>query len=324
MIKLSRFAICAVISLALIPKTNISAQSLENANSWSYWLQDIELDQLQRAPYALNVIDYSKDGDQASAFTSQEIDQLKSASQPSKIVVSYLSIGEAEEGRFYFKKSWVKKGKPTSRAPEFLIAKNPDFPDNYKVRYWLPEWQRLIFGIKSGARKSYLDRIIDANFDGVYLDIIDAFENGAIVKERGRNRAAKEMAQFVIKLAEYARNTRGKTNFIVIPQNGATIINLLPANLRTKYLQTIDAIGVEDTFFFGDKDEDNELDPQEDVISALGSFISAGRRVYSIDYLLDPQKVGQFKQLACQNLYVPQVSRRDLDVLTLHGIADCN
>jgi len=40
------------------------------------------------------------------------------------------------------------------------------------VRYWDADWQALIYG-HSGA---YLDRILSAGFDGVYLDIIDGFE----------------------------------------------------------------------------------------------------------------------------------------------------
>jgi cysteinyl-tRNA synthetase len=36
----------------------------------------------------------------------------------------------------------------------------------------MKEWQDIIFGDADG----YLDRIMNAGFDGVYLDIIDAFE----------------------------------------------------------------------------------------------------------------------------------------------------
>ena len=37
---------------------------------------------------------------------------------------------------------------------------------------WNKDWQNIIYGNEN----SYLNKIIDANFDGVYLDIIDAFE----------------------------------------------------------------------------------------------------------------------------------------------------
>ena len=56
--------------------------------------------------------------------------------------------------------------------PGWLSEENGDWHGNYKVHYWDPEWQEIIFG-NAG---SYLKKILDAGFDGVYLDIIDAFE----------------------------------------------------------------------------------------------------------------------------------------------------
>lgn len=100
-------------------------------------------------------------------FTSTEINQLKNKSNGGKrLVISYMSIGEAENYRYYWQTSW------SSNKPTWLDAENPDWPGNFKVKYWEQEWQNIIFGNDS----SYLHKIIGANFDGVYLDIIDAFE----------------------------------------------------------------------------------------------------------------------------------------------------
>ncbi len=84
----------------------------------------------------------------------------------SRLVISYMSIGEAENYRYYWQAGWGPNN------PSWIAAANPDFPDNYKVRYWDPEWQAIIYGNDA----SYLKKILDAGFDGVYLDIIDAFE----------------------------------------------------------------------------------------------------------------------------------------------------
>jgi len=57
----------------------------------------------------------------------------------------------------------------------FLAAVLMSFPDwtgNYKVKFWEAEWQNIIYGNEN----SYLKKILDAHFDGVYLDIIDTFE----------------------------------------------------------------------------------------------------------------------------------------------------
>jgi cysteinyl-tRNA synthetase len=64
--------------------------------------------------------------------------------------------------------SWENRFSP---PPAWIEEENPDWPGNYKVRYWMEEWQRILMG----RDDSCLDRIMDAGFDGVYLDIIDAF-----------------------------------------------------------------------------------------------------------------------------------------------------
>jgi cysteinyl-tRNA synthetase len=102
-----------------------------------------------------------------SEYTVPEIAQLKTKQNGGKrLVVSYMSIGEAEDYRYYWQDGW------SAHPPEWLEKENPDWEGNYKVKYWHEEWQEIICGTNS----SYLKRILDAGFDGVYLDIIDAFE----------------------------------------------------------------------------------------------------------------------------------------------------
>ncbi len=102
-----------------------------------------------------------------SAFSATQIAALRTKpSGARRLVLCYMSIGEAETYRYYWKASW-KPGSPSWLEPE-----NPDWAGNYKVRYWDPAWQAIITGNDS----SYLKRILDAGFDGVYLDIVDGFE----------------------------------------------------------------------------------------------------------------------------------------------------
>lgn len=101
------------------------------------------------------------------AFTAGEIEELRiKANGGSRLVVCYMSIGEAEDYRYYWNPLW------NSAKPEWLDAVNPDWPGNYKVKYWEPAWQDIIYGNED----SYLSKILNAGFDGVYLDIIDGFE----------------------------------------------------------------------------------------------------------------------------------------------------
>src|SRR5574344_433303 len=104
---------------------------------------------------------------ESEPFTAAEISSLKTkACGGTRLVISYMSIGEAEDYRWYWQNSW-KTG-----APSFLAQENPDWAGNYKVKYWDSDWQNIIYGNDN----SYLKKIIDAGFDGVYLDIVDAFE----------------------------------------------------------------------------------------------------------------------------------------------------
>jgi cysteinyl-tRNA synthetase, unknown class len=115
--------------------------------------------------YDLLIMDlFFKDG---TPFSASEIRQLRNKANGGKrLVISYMSIGEAEDYRYYWQTQWG------STPPSFLEAENPDWPGNFKVKYWDAEWKSIIYGNDN----SYLKKIINAGFDGVYLDIIEGFE----------------------------------------------------------------------------------------------------------------------------------------------------
>jgi len=100
-------------------------------------------------------------------FTESEITLLKTkANGATRLVICYMSIGEAEDYRYYWQGGWA------TGNPSWLLEENPDWAGNYKVKYWESDWQSIIFG----NADSYLFQIISAGFDGVYLDIIDGYE----------------------------------------------------------------------------------------------------------------------------------------------------
>lgn len=102
-----------------------------------------------------------------SMFTAAEVEALRAkANGGRRLIVSYMSIGEAEDYRYYWDQDWKFKN------PEWLRRENKSWKGNYKVWYWHPEWKSIIH---SGT-DSYLSRIVTAGYDGVFLDIIDAFE----------------------------------------------------------------------------------------------------------------------------------------------------
>lgn len=122
------------------------------------------IDAISNTLYDIIIIDCFYNGE---LLTSNDIAQLKTKHYITpRLVISYMSIGEAEDYRYYWQTGW------DSSKPDWIEAENSDWEGNYKVKYWETDWQNIIYG----STDSYLDKIMSVGFDGVYLDIIDAFE----------------------------------------------------------------------------------------------------------------------------------------------------
>ncbi|MFC1935078.1 endo alpha-1,4 polygalactosaminidase [Chloroflexota bacterium] len=133
-------------------------------NSSSYPNKENFLNAIKNTHYDVLIIDAFYDSD---ILRSDDVATLQTKPNGvSRLVIAYMSIGEAEDYRYYWQNSW------TSNPPSWLEKENPNWYGNYKVRYWDSAWQDIIYGNDT----SYLRKILDAGFDGVYLDIIDAFE----------------------------------------------------------------------------------------------------------------------------------------------------
>jgi cysteinyl-tRNA synthetase len=235
-------------------------------------------------------------------MSPEEVAHLRGPS--GRPVLAYLSIGEAESYRPYWRAEWTRKG----GRPAFLGPENPDWKGNFKVRYWLPAWQAIIRG--------RLEALVATGFDGVYLDIIDAYEFwGPGGEKPERKTAADDMVGFVTSLAESARATRPR--FALVPQNGAGLLDAVSPARAALYLDAVDGIGAEDSFFFGEKDEDNRWAPQTETLAALDRFRAAGRVVLAVDYLTQTASARRFVEAARARGFVPYVGRRALDRLVI-------
>lgn len=128
-------------------------------NPQTYQSKEAFLADLKKTNYDLILIDLFF---QEKPFTADEVIALKKkANGGQRLIICYLSIGEAEDYRHYWQKEWK------TQRPTWLTEENPHWKGNYKVRYWEAEWKKIIL--------NYLDQIVAARFDGVYLDIIDAY-----------------------------------------------------------------------------------------------------------------------------------------------------
>ena len=305
--RFSPFIKVGIVTLLCLPLfNNTSAQTLQDVKSWLYQLQRMNIDSIAASSYDLVVMDYSSDGSVDGEFTSSQIQQLKNSG---KIVLSYMSIGEAEDYRFYWQSGW------TEGNPSWLGPTNPAWEGNYKVRYWMDGWKQIIMG----SPDAYLDKIIAAGFDGIYLDIIDAYYFFGPEGDMPENdNSANDMIQFVIEMADYASANCSCSNFYILPQNGASIIDDGSADSSTIYLQKIHGIGAEDTYFFGDLDENNPYDLQTYEHGLLKQFRDAGNLVIAVDYVTEIAIIDSFYVFAEADGFIPFATVRELDTLMIN------
>lgn len=142
-------------------------RSLDEVKNFLYLLnpskfnsKDEYLRALKSSEYDLLIIEPTLNG---SFFTKDEIEQLKYKKNGSRrLVIAYFSIGEAEDYRFYWEKSWSKK------LPDWIVEENENWEGNYIVKYWSKEWQEMV--------KEYQRRLESIGVDGYYLDTIDSFQ----------------------------------------------------------------------------------------------------------------------------------------------------
>ena len=244
--------------------------------TWAYQLHGIDPDEIAKLPVDLMVVDYSREGDEAGAFTPADLANMKrrpdGGSQEGDLLHEHRGGGGLS---LLLAAGW---GKPATK-PAWLDDENPAWEGNYKVRYWDPAWKAVIFG----SANAYLDKIIAAGFDGVYLDIVDGFEYWRDEKKE-RADADREMIRFVTELATYAR--RKRPDFWIVPQNGEALLE------DAGYRRVISAQAKEDLFYgLGGDGKANKKGDVGECLDCLAPARDAGIPILVVEYLDDDKKI---------------------------------
>ena len=176
---------------------------------------------------------------------------------------------------------------------------NSEWEGNYKVRYWDPEWQAIIL--------EYVKKIAQAGFDGLYMDVVDAWEYWKELQdsgvEVGVDDPAIEMAKFIHKIHQEYPNMK------LIPQNGEEIISFLPDHLTEQYLADIFALAVEDLYYSPDGGEYEWSNSRQIYIH--DNYIEAGIPVLVVDYVKDLEVEKQFIIRASRKGFIPFAALSD-------------
>lgn len=259
---------------------------------WLYQLQNFDPAAAADTEFNFVVTDYSSDGTAAGEWSVEDIALIQDTS---KVALAYLSIGEAEDYRFYWQNSWA------SNPPDWLGPENPEWPGNYRVRYWMEGWQDIVY--------DYLDRIAAEGFDGAYLDIVDAYEYWYSENHDAR----QNMIDFVMDLAHEMHEFH--PGFMIFAQNAVMLLG------DEDYRAAIDGVGKEDTWYM-----DNTPRDQDDIDSDIAYMklaLIAGKVVLVIDYCTEQDLIEDFYKKAREIKLIPYASTRELDQLIIHpGLDD--
>jgi cysteinyl-tRNA synthetase, unknown class len=263
---------------ASVARTAEGTGLLQGIKTWGYQLQKVNTKDVAASAFDMMVIDYSKDGSDEKAFSPGDIQRMKHKPDGGRRqVIAYMSIGEAEDYRYYWDPVWKQS------KPGWLLEENPDWKGNYSVCYWEAGWQSTFCGNPA----AYLDKIIAAGFDGVYLDKCDVFED---LQNRNKKIAASredmegDMVAFIQRLSHYAKSR--KPPFVVIMQNAEVLLE------HEALRQAIDGVAKE-SLLYGQPGPEKP-NPKDEVTfarRALDLARSAGRTVFVVEYLNDAAKI---------------------------------
>ncbi len=266
------------------------AQQLDQLRgTWGYVLQAEKL--ADRPQQAVQLLANSKRDvlvldcwfEPGRIWTPEQLELIRRG-KPGRVLLAYLSIGEAEEYRPYWNPPWKK------HPPEFLGPENPHWPGNHIVHYWHPQWQNIIL--------AEVERAMRLGFDGLYLDKVDAYlffqkERQADpghhqAKRTPRRGFQEEMVEWVRRIAARARRILPRA--LIVPQNAEEL-------LRWKvYRQLINAQAVEDLFCDGQRRQ--KVDEIRYRLQLLRLAQADGKPVVCVEYCSQPSLRNWVKQQA--------------------------
>ncbi len=270
--------LCAL--LAAIPSTHAQtakrANPFDGAKSWAYQLTNLGAEQQKRivdSNYDVVVVDYAQslatDTLEVPLSPEQVAAMKRKPDGSRRIVIAYLSIGESEDNRYYWKPEWNKK------RPGYMKGESKEWKGNYLVEYWQPEWQKIIFGTPD----AYVDRILKGGFDGFYIDRADAYYRFGDTKQ-----ARDRMNDFVVRLIADIRSKKPDAGIMM--QNAEELLD------RPEYLSAIDAIAKEDLFFgITHREEMNKKADIDYSTKALSDAKKAGKAIFVVEYLRNAKNI---------------------------------
>lgn len=319
---------------------------LADMKSWGYQLQKFNSVAAAGSTHDLLVLDEAFEAASAGPRRSDVLRALKRKPDGSRrLVLAYLSIGEAEDYRVYWDRSWVAparaptlpsaagadfsaispahagtsaaRGAPQAKAQSVVPAVNriptamapgwlAEENPNWRGNFRVRYWDERWQALIFGHETAALERIVAAGFDGVYLDRADVYQ--ASLKQRPDAKA--DMASLIQRIS--ARGRSLSPGFVVVMQNAEELLD------EPKVRAALDAVAKEDLLF--GVDGDARPNSEREVAASLRYLKKAQRQglpVLAVEYLSDAKTIAAARQRLDANGFVPYFAPRALD--RLHG-----
>ncbi len=304
------------------PKASATAQAagaaqaerlkrINAAKSWGYQLSNLNIAEAAASPFDVLIIDATMGVAPGRKILPAEVEKLKKKPDGSRrLVISYLSVGEAEDYRAdYYAAEYMSED-----APDWLGPENRKWKGNRVAHFCHEGWQRTIVGDDDGRNvynslePSPLFQLLELRLDGIYLDRVDVYTEVAKECPDGANK----MVDFVARIGTQARQR--DPHFMLVLQNAEELTR------NPKMIEAIDAAAKEDLFYGVDHSEN--INPAGDIKSSveyLKAVKARGRPVFVIDYLTAPAKKTDSKRRSLEQGFIPYFGPRELDKLWYPG-----
>ncbi|MBF0407474.1 MAG: endo alpha-1,4 polygalactosaminidase [Candidatus Riflebacteria bacterium] len=211
-------------------------------------------------------------------YDADEITQIKK--NGARKVVSYLSIGEVEDWRSFF-----------DQAKPLILSENSDWPGCFKLKYWDPRWLEIL--------KKSIDQIHEKGFDGLYFDVVDAWEADVGTQQ--------QMTDLLISVCQYIRSKNPSA--IIIFQNSHRLFE------SQKLKNLVSGIVQEGLYASWDSDYTIQGEEKTAKINCFLGLRKEGKFVGLLEYTRDSEQMAQIRQEASKHGFLPYFSDKELDTL---------
>ena len=201
-----------------------------------------------------------------------------------KLLLGYLSIGEVEEYRRWFKAPGIAS---------LTIRENPHWKGNFLVDFRKPQWHALIASVAS--------EILDKGFDGLFLDTVNSFEQ---LPDPIAGKAA--MVDLIADLCTTIRTRR--PDCYVILQNADSLFD------DPRVFEAVDGINQESLFYSWLKGAVPDSERRH-KLQRLVELRTRGKYVSLLEYTRKKSQISMTKRIALRYGLIPYFSTRELKTL---------